>query len=183
MFNDKPLVQRAQKGDRGALSALYEAYQPPIYRYLFYRTGDTALSEDLTAEVFVSMVKHIQTYEERGRPFLAWLYTIAGNALRMHRRQRPMADWLPLSTEMVDDRPGPAEAAQMRLTQDRLIAAMPHLTELQQQVILLKFVEGFSNAEIGAVLGKTEGSVKSCQHRALAALRRVLVEELRYEPS
>jgi len=182
MFNDKQLVKRAQQGDKQALAALYDAYQPRIYRYVLYRVGDVALAEDLAAEVFVSMVKSIRTYQERGRPFLAWLYAIAGNTVKMHHR-RPQTEWLPLPETLIDDAVDPVEMMQTRLTHERLIGAMPYLTEAQQQVILLKFVEGFSNAEVSAYLGLTEGAVKSLQHRALAALQRVLVKEMHYEPS
>lgn len=182
MCDEKQLVKRAQQGDQLALAALYDEYQPRIYRYVLYRIADVALAEDLTAEVFVSMVKSIRHYEERGRPFLAWLYTIAGNTIKMHHR-RPHHEWLPLPETLVDDTADPVEVAHTRLTHDHLIAAMPHLTEGQQQVILLKFVEGFSNAEVGLFLGMTEGAVKSLQHRALAALHRVLVREMHYEPS
>jgi RNA polymerase sigma-70 factor (ECF subfamily) len=182
MFNDKQLVKRAQQGDKQALAALYDEYQPRIYRYVFYRVGDVALAEDLTAEVFVSMVKSIRTYQEQGRPFLAWLYTIAGNTVRMYHR-RPQTEWLPLPETLTDDAADPVAMLQTRLTHAQLMAAMPHLTEAQQQVILLKFVEGFSNAEVSVYCGLSEGAVKSLQVRALAALKRVLVKEMHYEPS
>jgi len=183
MLDDKQLVKQAKQGNHNALAALYDEYQPRVYRYILYRVGDVALAEDLTAEVFVSLVKSMHTYQERGRPFLAWVYTIAGNIVKMQYRRSQPAEWVPLATEMVDDRAGPPEMVHSLLSHEQLIAAMPNLTDDQQQVIYLKFVEGFSNAEVGELLGKTEGSVKSCQHRALAALRRILLEEMGYEPS
>ena len=177
MVNDTRLVKRAKEGDRGALAALYDEYQPRIYRYIAYRVGDATAADDLTAEVFVSMVKHINRYQERGRPFLAWLYTIAGNVAKMYYRREGKVEFEPLPDEMIDQEPNPAEIAQSRLTHERLMAAMPRLTEGQRQVILLKFIEGFDNSEIAAVMVKSEGAIRIMQHRALLALRRALAEE------
>jgi len=177
MVNDQQLVKRAQQGDRSAVAELYRKNQPSVYRYIAYRVGSTAVADDLTAEVFVSMVKNINRYEYRGRPLLAWLYIIAGNIVKMHYRRQQKAEFEPLPDEMIDPKSNPEELAQIRLTQDRLMAAMPRLTEGQRQVILLKFIEGFDNTEIAAMLDNTEGAIRVLQHRALLALRRVLAEE------
>jgi RNA polymerase sigma-70 factor (ECF subfamily) len=182
MVDDGQLVREAQHGDRRALAALYSAYRAPVYRYITYRVGDPALAEDLTADVFVSMVRHIGSYDSRGRPFLAWLYVVAGNTCKMHYRRQQLANFEPLPETMTADMSGPEEIAQLRLTQARLLNAMPRLTEDQRQVILLKFIEGFSNAEVAAILDKSEGAIRVLQHRALAALRQALAEEERHEP-
>ncbi len=178
MVSNRQLVRLAQQGDRNAVAELYRQNQARIYRYIAYRVGDTAVADDLTAEVFVSMVKNIGRFEDRGRPFLAWLYTIAGNIVKMHYRRQQKVAFEPLADEMIDHEANPAEITQQRLTGDRLMAAMPHLSEGQRQVILLKFIEGFDNAEIAGMMGKTEGAIRVLQHRALLALRRVLAEEV-----
>jgi RNA polymerase sigma-70 factor (ECF subfamily) len=183
MVDDKRLVKRAQDGDRRAVATLYAEYQARVYRYIAYRVGDTALAEDLTADVFVSLVRNIDAYESRGRPFLAWLYTIAGNACKMHYRRQNLAEFEPLPEEMIDSKTNPEDATHLRLTHERLLAAMPRLTESQRQVILLKFIEGLNHAEVAAILGKTEGAIRVLQHRALAALRRALIEEGQHEPA
>lgn len=182
MVDDKRLVKQAQQGDRRAIAALYAEYQARVYRYITYRVGDAAAAEDLTADVFVSMVKNIGKYEYQGRPFLAWLYTIAGNRCKMYYRSQNRTEFEPLPEELIDQDTDPVDATQTRLTHDRLLAAMPHLTDGQRQVILMKFIEGFSNSEVAAVLDKTEGAVRIMQHRALAALRRALAEEVQHEP-
>ncbi len=179
MVDEKQLVAQAQQGHREAIAALYGAHQARIYRYIAYRAGRAA-ADDLTAEVFVAMVRHIGRYEERGRPFLAWLYAIAGNVVKMHFRNQNQTEYSPLEDELVDQGPAPADVADRRLTQGRLLAAMPALTPDQREVILLKFMEGFSNAEAAAVMGKTEGAIRVLQHRALSALRRALVEEVQH---
>lgn len=183
MVDDKRLVRQAQKGEKPAVAALYAAYRARVYRYIAYRVGDPALAEDLTADVFVAMVRHIDKYESRGRPFLAWLYAIAGNTCKMHYRRQNLAEFEPLPDELVDSQTGPEDIAHLRLTHARLMAAMPRLTENQRQVILLKFIEGFDNAEVAAILEKSEGAIRVLQHRALSALRQALVEEEQHEPA
>jgi RNA polymerase sigma-70 factor (ECF subfamily) len=183
MVDDNRLVKQAQKGDRQAVAALYAAYRAHVYRYIAYRVGDPALAEDLTADVFVSMVRYIGKYESRGRPFLAWLYTIAGNTCKMYYRRQRLVEFEPLPDELIDGQTSPEKMAQLRLNQARLLTAMPRLTESQRQVILLKFIEGFSNAEVAAILEKSEGAIRVLQHRALAALRLALVEEDQHEPA
>jgi RNA polymerase sigma-70 factor (ECF subfamily) len=183
MVDDKRLVKQAQRGDKRAVAALYAAYRGPIYRYITYRVGDPALAEDLTADVFLAMVGHIAKYEARGRPFLAWLYTVAGNICKMYYRRQNLAEFEPLPDEMIDHQDNPEDTAHLRLSHERLLAAMPRLTESQRQVILLKFIEGFSNAEVANILARSEGAIRVLQHRALAALRQALAEKGQHEPA
>lgn len=183
--NDVALVRRAKQGDQTAFVAIYEQYQPSIYTYVFYRVGDGMLAEDLTADVFVRLVDKIRTFTPGERPILAWLYTIAHNLVIDHYRHNGHTRPLPFDdmdkSLTASEASQPALAAEERLTQDCLREALRSLTEAQRQVILLKFVEGRSNAEVAALLGKDEGAVKSLQHRALAALNRILDEDHHYE--
>jgi RNA polymerase sigma-70 factor (ECF subfamily) len=142
---------------------------------VYYRVGNAALAEELTADVFVRMVERLHTYREQGRPILAWLYTIAHNRVIDHQRRQARQQWLPLDEALeAGEDAGPHQAAEARENRANLLVALETLTEAQRQVVLLKFMEDRSNAEIAAILGKDEGSVKSLQHRALASLRRVL---------
>jgi RNA polymerase sigma-70 factor (ECF subfamily) len=168
------LIQRAKKGDPSAFAELYDRYQPAIYRYIFYRVDDVATAEDLTGEVFARLVEKIDRFAYRGRPLLAWLYTIARNLVTDHHRQAGRSLPLPLDDRLVADATGPEEAVEHRLTQHRLATAIAHLTEDQRQVILLKFMEGLDNEAVARTLGKSIGAVKALQHRALAALRCIL---------
>lgn len=172
---DSELVRRAKGGDESALVEIYNQCQAPVYRYVYFRVGSTALAEELTAEVFVRLVDKIRTFREEGRPILAWLYAIAHNLVVDHQRRQGRVAWLPLDETMEAGEEGqPSQVAEARETQSHLSAALETLTEAQRQVILLKFMEARSNNEVAAILGKDEGSVKSLQHRALAALRRAL---------
>jgi RNA polymerase sigma-70 factor (ECF subfamily) len=128
--------------------------------------------------VFVRLVGQLQNYRDRGKPLLAWLYTVARNLLVDHHRRNGRYQWLPLDEQMeAGDGSCPLHAAERSLARSVLVGALDSLTEAQRQVILLKFIEGRSNAEVATILSKDEGSVKSLQHRALAALRRVLAKE------
>ncbi|HSH03860.1 MAG TPA: sigma-70 family RNA polymerase sigma factor [Anaerolineae bacterium] len=182
------LIERAQAGDEAALVCLYEAHYQAVYNYVYYRVGEMALAEDLTGEVFVRLVAKLDMFRVGKRPLLAWLYTIAGNLVRDHYRRGKRWQWLPWTPKVVgrwwevihnDGDSGEMVATLMRRwTEKQLVVAVRELPEQQRLVILLKFVEKRSNAEVGDLLGKTEGAVKSLQHRALARLRKQLVKEV-----
>ncbi|GAB4282940.1 MAG: hypothetical protein Kow0080_36890 [Candidatus Promineifilaceae bacterium] len=174
--NDPDLVRRAKQGDRAAFAAIYDRHYRAVFNYIFYRVGDTPLAEDLTADVFVRLVEKIHTFTP-DRPILAWLYTIARNRVIDHHRRNGRATLVSLDDNLDAAEDDPAAAADAHLRHAALTAALSQLTEEQRLVILLKFVEECSNACAAAVLGKTEGAVKSLQHRALAALERILQPE------
>ena len=171
------LIQRAQQGDRAAFAEIYERHQPAVYRYIYYRVGDTPTAEDLTGAVFVRVVEKIDGFVYRGRPLLTWLYTIARNAVIDYQRHSGQAVMLPIDERLVAEGEDVEGTVDRGLTQERLAAALTHLTEDQRQVILLKFIEEMSNEETARVVGKSVGAVKALQHRALAALQRVLQGE------
>jgi RNA polymerase sigma-70 factor (ECF subfamily) len=174
---DAHIVKRAQQGDQAAFTAIYDQYYDAVYTYLYYRVTDTALAEDLTADVFVRLVKYIHTFTPGDKPILAWLYTIAANLLTDHRRKNGRYTWLPLDESLTAGLTDPGGLSQQKWQHNCLLAAVNQLAEEQRQVVLLKFVEKWSNASIAQHLGRTEGAVKSLQHRALESLRRILVEE------
>lgn len=182
MFDeDARLVWQAQNGDVEAVARIYECYQPSIFTYIYYRVGDQALAEDLTSEVFTRLVDKLPTYTPSERPILAWLYTVAHNLLVGHYRKNNQQPEKNLPATLPDGSAGPEARTEAHLWREGLQMALHQLTEEQQQVIILKFVQDYSNAEIAAVLGKTEGAVKSMQHRALAALHRILERDYSYE--
>jgi RNA polymerase sigma-70 factor (ECF subfamily) len=172
--DEAKLVALAQRGDRSAIAEIYERHHSAIYRYVYYRVGDTATAEDLTGTVFVRVVEHLDGFVYQGRPLLSWLYTIARNVVVDHRRRTSGRTIVPLDESLVTGALDVERAAERALVQRQLAAALNRLTEEQRQVILLKFIEEMSNEEVADVLGKTVGAVKSLQHRALASLHRVL---------
>jgi RNA polymerase sigma-70 factor (ECF subfamily) len=174
------LVPRCQRGDQVAVEELYTLYADRIYRYLLARVGDGDLAADLTTEVFVRMISRLAGFHlNRERPaasFSAWLYRIAANLAADHYRGRGRFEQVSLDPELsfpAHD-PGPDAIAERRETTAKLSQAIRVLSEDQRLVIIGKFVEEMSNTEVAAWLGKTEGAVKSLQHRALHALGRLL---------
>ena len=170
-------VRRAQEGDAAAFGDLYDAYVDRIFRYIRFRVGDEMESEDLTEVVFERAWQAIGRYEDRGRPFSAWLYAIAANVVSDHyRSQRARADLDPNLVDRAASR-DPVAAAEAACRRAALEQAIRRLTPDQQQVIILRFIEGLSPAEVAVTLGKREGTVRVIQHRALAALRSMLTPE------
>lgn len=171
------LIQRAKEGDRAAFAEIFDRHHSAIYRYIFFRVGDEAVAEDLAGEVFVRLVEKIDQFTYRGRPLLAWLYTIARNLVADHHRRVGRANMVPLDEGLVADSMGPEDAAGVMLRQRRLAAALEELTEEQRQVVVLKFFEGLDNQTVAMIVDKSVGAVKSLQHRGLAALRRVFEQQ------
>ncbi len=171
-LDESELVRRA-KYDPTAFGELYERYVRRIYSYIYYRTDNHQDAEDLTARVFHRAMQHIQNYEERGIPFSAWLYRIAHNLVVNWHRDRKRRDIVPLDDVVIGTlrSEAPEYLAEREEERDLLLRAMRNLSEERQQLLILKFVEHLSNAEIGAIMGRSEGAVKSLYHRTLIALR------------
>jgi RNA polymerase sigma-70 factor, ECF subfamily len=168
--SDAELVQQAQH-NRAAFGALYERYVDRIYSYLYYRTASPADAEDLTARTFTRALSSLGDFEERGLPFSAWLFTIAHNLMANYHRDRSRRPTAPLEGAPEPAAPSPYQATEEADAAQQAIATLP---PERQHLILLKYGQGMSNAEIGRVLGKSEGAVKSLLRRTLAALRREL---------
>jgi RNA polymerase sigma-70 factor (ECF subfamily) len=180
--NEAQLVRRAKDGDRDAFAEIYDRHHQAIYTYVYYRVHDPQVAGDLTGEVFLRLVEKIESFTHRGRPILAWLYTIARNLVSDHKRKGARFQTCPLEEQVITREENLPDAVQRTLTRECLIRSLQHLTEDQQQVILCRFVEGRTSAETAALLGKSEGAVKALQHRALAALYRAMLDERCYEP-
>jgi RNA polymerase sigma-70 factor (ECF subfamily) len=184
-LSDGDLVEMAKTGDKDAFGELYERYLDKIYSYVYYRTGNHHDAEDLTARVFFRAMAHIESYTERGVPFQAWLYRIAHNLVANWHRDRGRRKVIPLdefiAASLKTD--APDKQAEDQEEQDALRAAIRRLPEERQQLLLLKFVEHQSNAEIGVVMNRTEGAIKSLYHRTLIALRDELQGSINAAPT
>jgi len=174
------LVARAQQGDQMAFAELYETYRPLVYRFLRRRLdGSDETVEDLTEDVFVKLYEKLDRYVERGLPFTAWLYRIAHNQLVDFVRTLPRHQ--AQSLDVVADVPESQATAEYRSVLDRetLAPALARLTDEQRQAVKLRFLQGMSVAETAATMGRSEEAVKKLQARALANLRRYLIEAAR----
>ena len=177
-LEETELIERA-KSDPEAFGELYERYHKRIYNYVYYRTGNAADAEDLTARIFVRAMDHIGTYEDKGLPFSAWLYRIAHNLVANFHRDRSRRRIIALDdiAQWQVSEEDPEFAAQ--LTEDRalLLEAIQRLPADRQELLVLKFVDRLPNAEIGEVMGRSEGAIKSLYHRTLLTLREELTAQ------
>lgn len=170
--NDDQILAEALQGDKDAFGTLYERHVSRIYTYIYYRTGNVNDAEDLTARVFQRAMHHIINYTDRGVPFTAWLYRIAHNLVANWHRDRSRRQEIPISDAPLVAKGDPPEAALVRTQeQDALLRVIRTLPADRQQLLILKFVEHLSNAEIGQIMGRSEGAVKSLYHRTLLSLR------------
>ena len=171
----RKLVDRAQAGDRDALEELYLIHFDRIYSYLHVSVGNRHDAEDLTTQTFVKMLESINRFRWQSAPFSAWLFRIAHNVAMDHfrasRRWQPEEEVPePDADESTSAEAGAFEA----IGRKSMLELIDELSGEQQQVLTLKFVFNFSNAEAATILGKTEGAIKSLQHRALASLQKQL---------
>jgi RNA polymerase sigma-70 factor (ECF subfamily) len=169
------LVERAQQGERQALEELYLLHFDRIYSYLHMSVGNRHDAEDLTTQTFLKMIEAIGRFRWRSAPFSAWLFRIAHNLAMDHFRAARR--WQP--EEDVPEPPGvegmsAEEEALHSIGRASMLELIDGLSHEQQQVLTLKFVFNFGNAEVATILGKTEGAVKSLQHRALVSLQKQL---------
>ena len=172
-LSDDVALIGAAKVDSEAFGLLYERYVERVYNYIYYRTGSVYDAEDLTERVFMRALRHIHNYNDRGLPFSAWLYRIAHNLVANWYRDNSRRKEIPLEDSLVvHPRSEHPEQELLRVEErERLLDVLRGIPEDRQQLILLKFVEHLSNAEIAAIMGRTEGAIKSLYHRTLLSLR------------
>jgi RNA polymerase sigma-70 factor (ECF subfamily) len=177
ILDEDQLIEQA-KTDPEAFGKLYEVYVEKIYNYVYYRIGNHHDAEDLTARVFNRALNHIANYNNRGAPFAAWLYRIAHNLVanwhRDHQRHQVVAlDQIRLSSIKQET---PHQAVERSNERELLLAAIQQLPPERQKLLTLKFIERMSNAEIGQLMGRSEGAIKSLYHRTLVSLKELLAE-------
>src|ERR1041385_1620134 len=169
------LVERAQAGDRDALEELYLIHFDRIYSYLHVSVGNRHDAEDLTTQTFLRMIESIGKFRWQSAPFSAWLFRIAHNLAMDHFRANKRVQPEEEVPEPPPDESTSAEAGALEsIGQKSMLDLIEDLSPEQQQVLTLKFVFNFANAEAATILGKTEGAIKSLQHRALVSLQKQL---------
>lgn len=172
------VIDRARSGDRAAFAELYDTHVDSVYRYLMYRVREPSDAEDLASEVFTRAFANIHRYKWQGKSFLAWLYTIARNAVTdRRRRDRPTVE-LDNAYGLAAQGPTAHELAVRGEDVEALRGAVKHLTGQQQEVLVLRFVENLSSREVANILGKNEGAIRALQFRALGRLRKILRDQL-----
>ena len=177
MLSEKQLLRRARKLDRDTLAEIYDRYSPGLYRYAMRLLNDDIQAEECVADTFSRFLHILQGGGGPQEHLQAYLYRIARNWVTDHFRRQPP---LPLDPEFPvagDSSDEPPSVVDGILRRERIRRALMHLTPDQRQVILLRYIEGWSNAEVAAAVEKPIGAVKSLQHRALRALHRLLSDD------
>jgi RNA polymerase sigma-70 factor (ECF subfamily) len=177
MYKNESLLLRARRLEEHALAEIYDHLSPSLYRYAMRLLGDAELAEECVADTFSRFLHALYRGGGPRQHLQAYLYRVAHNWVTDHyRRQRPIA--LPLNPGWPmdhDSEPGQTVEEDMEL--EHLRAALAHLTPDQRQVIILRFIEGWTNKEVALAVKKSVVAVKALQHRGLVALRRLLVKE------
>lgn len=175
-ISDNEALEYAISGDLDAFSVLYQRNINKIYTYIYYRTGNVHDAEDLSARVFHRAMRHIKNYKNKGVPFSAWLYRIAHNLVANWHRDSKRKQEVPLEDH--EFFLGHVDLPETQIVSNQetelLLDSIRKLSDERQQLIILKFVEKLSNAEVAMIMGRSEGAIKSLYHRTLVSLRQIL---------
>ncbi len=170
------LIEAARSGSPAAWQELYYRYFHRMYIYAYRRIGDSASAEDIAAQVFLEAYRRLQFFQYRGIPISAWLYRIAHNLSTDHLRRRNRIRFEPLGDEEPCDQFNAENHEDAITIRDEVTAALRRLTSEQRQVVVMRFMEGMSRADVASATGKSLEAVKALQHRALTSLRHRLEE-------
>ncbi len=170
---EQNLVWRACQGDSDAFGQLYESTVNRVYRYIYFRVSDDDTAEDLTSKVYLKAWESLPRFKAGGSPFIAWLYTIAHNAVIDHYRTSRQDAHLEEINALPDRDPLPQEQCEHHLDAQALRQALHQLTPEQRDVVTLKLLDGLSTGEIAARLRKSPGAIRALQMRGLQALAKI----------
>ena len=172
--DDRPLIERVRKGDQDAARTLYERYFDRIYNYVYARLGRVEDAEDLAIDTMTRSLTRLDLFQDQGVGFSSWVYRIAHNATIDHYRRNGKVTLVPLENAILPQTADPSELALEQLSNEDLRAALRDLTEEQQQVLILRFFQDLTAAQVADIMGKSVGAVQALQHRALGSLERAL---------
>ena len=174
MVKEQALLRGARKLDEPALSSIFETYYLPLYRYIYQHLRHRATAEDLAAEVFSRMLEQLAGGRGPEQHLRAWLYRVAHNLVVDHARRQVHRDHEPLDEGLVSTGQDVEAEVHGAIQRERAAAALQRLTTAQRAVIILKYLEGYTNEEVSSMLDLSVGAVKALQHRGLASMRRHL---------
>lgn len=174
---EEELVRRAQALDDEALSLIFDSFYPRVYNYGLIQLREVHAAEDLASDVMLRVLESIPRYLPRGVPLSAWIFRIARNRVVDIRRSRARRREIGLADSQVAAPGAPHSTLERALNYEQICSALDHLTDLQAQVIVLRFLHDFDVATVARIIGRSQSAVKSLQFRALASLRRILQSE------
>ena len=172
--DDRVLIERVRRGDQDAARALYERYFDRIYNYVYARLGRVEDAEDLAIDTMTRSLTRLDLFQDQGVAFSSWVYRIAHNATIDHYRRTGRATLVSLDNAPLLESADPAALALEELSNEELREALRALTDEQQQVLILRFFQDLTAAQVAEVMGKTVGAIQALQHRALGSLERAL---------
>ncbi len=170
----RQLIEQAVQRDREAVAELYRLFAQKIARYISYRVSDSAAVEDLTANVFLTMVEKLPRYQDTGAPFEAWLYRIASTQVADYYRHQKKRPTEPLVESYASPQPSLESMVQDAESRGRLQQAMTQLSDEEQTILFLRFVERKKHEEVAQTLGKSSQAIAVSQHRALKRLAQLM---------
>jgi RNA polymerase sigma-70 factor, ECF subfamily len=174
--DDRPLIERVRRGDQDAARTLYERYFDRIYNYVYARLGRAEDAEDLAIDTMTRSLTRLDLFQDQGVAFSSWVYRIAHNATIDHYRRHGKVTLVPLDDATLPQSADPSELALEQLSNEDLRQALRDLTDEQQQVLILRFFQDLTAAQVAGIMGKSVGAVQALQHRALGSLERSLKE-------
>src|SRR6266705_3255354 len=175
--DDRPLIERVRKGDQDAVRALYERYFDRIYNYVYARLGRAEDAEDLALDTMTRSLTRLDLFQDQGVAFSSWIYRIAHNATIDHYRRHGKVVLVSLEHAPALESADPSELAVEQLSNADLHTAIRELTDEQQQVLILRFFQDLTAAQVASIMGKSVGAVQALQHRALGSLELAAVEQ------
>jgi len=172
--DDRPLIERVRKGDQDAARTLFERYFDRIYNYVYARLGRAEDAEDLAIDTMTRSLTRLDQFQDQGVAFSSWVYKIAHNATIDHYRRHGKVTLVSLEQATLPQSADPSELALEQLSNEDLRVALRALTDEQQQVLILRFFQDLTAAQVAGIMGKSVGAVQALQHRALGSLERAL---------
>lgn len=163
------LLAEAQQLAGHALSQIHTRFYPVLYRYAYYRTGDTQVAEDIAGETLMRLLTALHQ-QATIQSLRGWLFGVAGHLVADHFRRAPSERL----SEHLTAPEAPAAEAEQHLQAQAMRVALQTLTADQQAVLALRFGDEYSIEATAEVLGKKPNAIKALQFRALGALRRAL---------
>jgi RNA polymerase sigma-70 factor (ECF subfamily) len=177
MEKETILLQQARRFESAALAEIYDTYSPELFRYATRLLGNSQWGEECVAETFSRLLHALNNGGGPTEHVRAYLYRVAHNWITDTYRRQPLSP-LPLDPQWrADETFNPAKYVGEQLERERVRTALYHLTPEQRQVIVLRFLEGWTNHEVATAMEKSVGAIKALHQRALASLRRMLIEQ------
>jgi RNA polymerase sigma-70 factor, ECF subfamily len=181
-------LMAARQREPAAVTRVYKAYAPSLFRFFMAEVGNRQEAQDLTGSVFLSAIEGLPGFRGPVEALGGWLFRIARHDLYDFRRKQARSPGLAPLDDHLDEAAiaagaeDPEELAIERLEGSRVMAALRQLSDDQREVLLLRMAAGLTAPEVAAALHKTTGAVKALQHRGLASLARVLGLRTPHDP-